>query len=191
VLPSRHHDVSRLEAFSDAAFAFALTLLVISLEVPRSYADLIRTMYGLPSFAWCFALLVWIWQEHNRFFRRYDSNAGLLFITLFYVYPLQFMFDSMFAELGAVRGLQRSSLVELSRVSAIYGLGFLAVFLMFALLDRRPDQQQERLQLTATCSTSSPHAPSSASARAWVCCVLSPRSCCHRRWPRWRRSRSR
>ena len=116
-----------------------------------------QTIAGVPSFACCFALLVWIWHEHNMFFRRYGLrdgwtvvlNAGLLFITLFYVYPLKFMFDSLFAELGAIREVQRMNLVELSRVSAIYGFGFLAVFLMFALLYRRAYQQRHLLQLTA------------------------------------------
>ena len=105
MLPARRHDISRLEAFSDAAFAFALTLLVVSLNVPRSYDELMTLVRGFPSFACCFALLVWIWHEHNMFFRRYglqDSwtvflNGLLLFVVLFYVYPLKFMFDSMFA----------------------------------------------------------------------------------------------
>ena len=99
--------MTRLEAFSDAAFAFALTLLVVSLDVPKSYDELMRTMRGFPSFACCFALLVWIWHEHNLFFRRYGLQDGwtvfvnsmLLFVTLFYVYPLKFMFDSMFAQM--------------------------------------------------------------------------------------------
>ena len=82
MLPERRHefsrhDVTRLEAFSDAAFAFALTLLVVSLDVPRSYDDLMRTMRGFPSFACCFALLVWIWHEHNMFFRRYGLQDGV------------------------------------------------------------------------------------------------------------------
>jgi uncharacterized membrane protein len=105
VLPSRRHEISRLEAFSDAAFAFALTLLVVSLDVPRSYGQLMELMKGFFSFACCFALLVWIWHEHNMFFRRYGLqdpltvflNGVLLFVVLFYVYPLKFMFDSMFA----------------------------------------------------------------------------------------------
>lgn len=156
MLPERRHDVSRLEAFSDAAFAFALTLLVVSLDVPRSYDELMRTMRGFPSFACCFALLVWIWHEHNMFFRRYGLQDGqtvllnslLLFVTLFYVYPLKFMFDSMFGELGAVPGLERMNLQQLSRASVVYGLGFLVLFLMFALLYRHAYNKRDELGLT-------------------------------------------
>ena len=144
MLPARRHDISRLEAFSDAAFAFALTLLVVSLDVPRSYGELIGLMKGFFSFACCFALLVWIWHEHNMFFRRYglqDSltvflNGVLLFVVLFYVYPLKFMFDSMFAQMipGAYPNLQRMNLGQLSTAATIYALGFVAMFVMFALL---------------------------------------------------------
>jgi hypothetical protein len=158
MLPERRHEVSRLEAFSDAAFAFALTLLVVSLDVPRSYDELMRTMRGFPSFACCFALLVWIWHEHNLFFRRYglhDSwtvfvNSMLLFVTLFYVYPLKFMFDSMFAQMmpAAYPELKRMSLVELSRASAIYGLGFFILFSLFALLYRHAHNRRAALGLT-------------------------------------------
>jgi uncharacterized membrane protein len=152
----RRHEISRLEAFSDAAFAFALTLLVVSLDVPRSYDDLIRTVRGIPSFACCFALLVWIWNEHNLFFRRYGLqdglttflNTGLLFVVLFYVYPLKFMFDSMFARIARDPGLQQMSLPQLANASAIYGAGFVVLFVMFALLYRHAYRKRESLGLT-------------------------------------------
>lgn len=59
-----------MEAFSDAVFAFALTLLVVSLQVPKSYGELMNLMSGFPAFACCFGVLLWIWYEHNLFFRR-------------------------------------------------------------------------------------------------------------------------
>ena len=72
----REHEITRLEAFSDAVFGFTLTLLVVALEVPRSYGELTAMMGGFLSFACCFTLLVWIWHEHNRFFRRYGLQDG-------------------------------------------------------------------------------------------------------------------
>ena len=74
----------------------------------------------------------------------------LLFVTLFYVYPLKFMFDSMFAQFmpAAYPHLKRMSLVELSRASAIYGLGFLVLFSLFALLYRHAYNRRVELGLT-------------------------------------------
>jgi uncharacterized membrane protein len=67
LLPARRHEISQLEAFSDAVFAFALTLLVVSLDAPKSYDDLIALMAGFVPFAASFALLIWIWHEHDIF----------------------------------------------------------------------------------------------------------------------------
>ena len=153
----RDHEISRLEAFSDAVFAFALTLLVVSLEVPKSYEALMNLMFGFPAFACCFGVLYWIWYEHNLFFRRYGLqdpytvflNGALLFVVMFYVYPLKFMLDSGFAHFLPIgsRGLAPMTLAQLSRASAVYGLGFVALFVMFGLLYRHAYGKRTELGL--------------------------------------------
>ena len=108
----RGGEISRVEGFSDAVFAFAVTLLVVSLEVPRTFNELAGAMRGFSPFAVCFTLLIVIWREHYVFFRRYGLqdnttiwlNAALLFVTLFYVYPLKFVFTLVLSGLtGAPR----------------------------------------------------------------------------------------
>ena len=97
----RGREVTRLESFSDAVFGFALTLLVVSLEVPKSFDQLIETMRGFLAFAVCFAILASIWNQHYLFCRRFGLQdgfvrfltCGLLFIVLLYVYPLKFLFN--------------------------------------------------------------------------------------------------
>ncbi len=154
----RGHEVSRLEGFSDTVFAFALTLLVVALEVPHNYEKLIHLMMGFPSFACCFTLLVWIWSQHNAFFRQFGLqdgytiflNAALLFVVLLYVYPLKFMFDAMFSRwLPMEDGPVRMELYQLANASAIYASGFIAVFVLFALLYHHAYKSSEALQLSA------------------------------------------
>src|SRR5712664_2843392 len=97
----RSHEISRTEGLSDAVFGFAITLLVVSLEVPKTFGELMQTMRGLGAFAISFALLFMIWFNQYKFFRRYGLqdnltvclNGALLFVVLFYVYPLKFLFS--------------------------------------------------------------------------------------------------
>lgn len=140
---SRRHTLSRLEAFSDAVFAFALTLLVVSLDVPSTYDELMTLMAGFVPFAASFALLVWIWYEHTVFFRTYGLgdawtttlNAMLLFVVLFYVYPLKFLFTSAFTFfIPVLSPTVALSPDQLARIFAIYGAGFVTIFSIFALL---------------------------------------------------------
>src|SRR5688500_16536123 len=66
----RSHEVSRIEGLSDAVFGFAITLLVVSLDVPRDFSELANRMRGFLAFAISFAMLVWIWFEQHKYFRR-------------------------------------------------------------------------------------------------------------------------
>ncbi len=77
----RGGDVSRLEGFSDAVFAFALTLLVVSLQVPKTFDELLVTMRGFVAFAICFCLLAMVWYDHYLLFRHYglkDTSTVVL-----------------------------------------------------------------------------------------------------------------
>jgi uncharacterized membrane protein len=152
-------EVTRLEGFSDAVFGFALTLLVVSLDVPRNYADLINTMRGFPAFAVCFLLLALIWNSHYRFCRRYGLDDGLtrfltcvlLFLVLFYVYPLKFLFNlSLNSLFGApIPATTRITTDELSRLLVIYGLGFAAVYLALLFLYLHAYRLRDALELSA------------------------------------------
>ena len=147
----RGRDLTRLEAFSDAVFAFAVTLLVVSLDVPRSFDQLMDTMKGLPAFAVCFAMLVMIWHYHGRLIHRYGLadalttalNALLMFLVLLYVYPLKFLFGWLIAGSPGMVALPGGELVEVIRDPQIrtlmwtYSAGYSAIFAIFALLHLR------------------------------------------------------
>src|SRR5260370_18025622 len=95
----RGQQVTRIEALSDGVVGFGLSLLGVSAEVPKTFDQLLEIMREFPAFAICFAILISLWHEHYRFFRRYglqDSrtiflNGLLLFIVILYVYPLKFL----------------------------------------------------------------------------------------------------
>jgi uncharacterized membrane protein len=150
----RGGEITRLEAFCDVVFGFAITLLVVSLEVPHTYAELMVDMRGFLPFAACFAQLALIWRTHYKFSRRYGLedpytvflNVVLLFLVLFYVYPLKFVFTLVFSELsGSEMGLAWH---EGSVLMRIYALGFVCVFLLFVLMYVHAYRLRRELDLT-------------------------------------------
>jgi uncharacterized membrane protein len=157
-------EVSRVEALSDGVFAFAITLLVVSLEVPRTFDDLLVTMRGFLAFAITFAMLFHVWLVQYKFFRRYGLSdnftiwltALLLFVVLFYVYPLKFVWTFIVnALLGLGTQVETSAghfepVVRAEQVPtmlAVYGAGFAAVFAIFALLYLHAYRRRSALEL--------------------------------------------
>ena len=159
-MPAQHHQVSRLEGFSDAVFGFALTLLVVSLEVPSTVEALESQMQGFLGFALMFAMVCWIWYEHNWFFRRTGLqdpwtvflNCVLLFVVLFYVYPLKFLTAALlsaFFGLGEPGGPSFRSGGSGASVMIMYSTGVVLIFGVFVLLYRHARRRRHMLDLSA------------------------------------------
>ncbi|MFN3996744.1 TMEM175 family protein [Algoriphagus sp.] len=64
----RGKEPGRLENFSDAIFALAITLLLISTSPPSSFEQVKRFGYELFPFLACITLITLIWHEHFQFF---------------------------------------------------------------------------------------------------------------------------
>ncbi|HUQ89184.1 MAG TPA: TMEM175 family protein [Vicinamibacterales bacterium] len=148
-------EVSRIEGFSDAVFGFALTLLVVSLEVPDNFEGLKTIVRGFVPFAATFALVCWIWFEHYSFFRKFDAedgltiflNCALLFLVLFFVYPLKFVFSRVIPDLteGARLGMTES---DGRMMMWLYSAGFVAMMAVFWLLYLNQHRNRKALNLS-------------------------------------------
>jgi uncharacterized membrane protein len=164
VPPEKHFrwrggEITRLEGFTDAVFALAVTLLIVSLEVPKTFSQLALTMKSFVPFAVCFALLAHVWHRHYIYSRRYGLqtpysvflNSALLFVVLFYVYPLKFLFTLALGELsGGTTGADLAAMIELRQVPAlvaVFSLGYTAVFTVFMLLYLYAYGKRRELQL--------------------------------------------
>ena len=151
----RHREASRLEGFSDAVFGFALTLLVVSLETPKTVEELKALLMQFVPFALTFAMVCWIWYEHNLFFRRYGLqdaltvfiNCVLLFVVLFYVYPLKFLASAMVGRWqGQTAGPDIRGDGDL--LMLLYSLGVVLVFSTFIALHWRAWGKRRDLALS-------------------------------------------
>jgi uncharacterized membrane protein len=155
-------EVTRLEGFSDAVFGFALTLLVVSLEVPESFPALKQTLSGFLPFAATFAVVGWIWFEHYLFFLHFKVqdnltvflNLVLLFVVLFFAYPLKFVMTRLvggWTGYGLPQGgpdFTSFTAADARLLMVAYSAGFVAVFAILALFYRNALRQREELRLT-------------------------------------------
>ncbi len=155
----RGGDPTRVEALTDMVFAFALTLLVVSNAPPSSFPELQNLLWGFPGFAAAFAMLLLLWHSHYIFFRRYALedgwttvlNAALLFLIVFFVYPLKYLATMLSAFLRSVAEGQPQAPMSFAeaRDGLVYvSIGYAAVFLMFALLYAHAAAKADALDLS-------------------------------------------
>lgn len=156
--------MTRIETFTDAAFAFALTLLVISMDPPTTMSSLDAALRQIPTFVLSASLLMMFWSGHHNWSRRFGLDDAativlsclLVFTMLVYVYPLRFMFSAMTAWIGLLTHLPLGpdhttlgvrSISDVNRMFAIYGLGFMAMSTAVALLNVHGWRCREILEL--------------------------------------------
>lgn len=155
----RSHEPTRLETFSDAVFAFAVTLVIVSLEVPKTFDELFETMKGFLSFGACFIILFLIWNSQNIFFRRFGItdawtsalNGALLFLVLTYTYPLKFLFSLVFSGNVTINHGQRMAMISDAQVPTlmyVYDTGYALIYLLFYLMYKHAHRHAEKLELT-------------------------------------------
>ena len=163
---NRGEEQTRIETFSDAVFALAVTLLVLSSTVPTTYDQLMDSFINIIPFGICITLLMMIWFQHYTFFIRYGFkdvkivaiNTFLLFLILTYIYPLKFLFQMLVhLYIALIAGDQEAASAIFSEVirpeqmtslMIIYGLGAAAVFITLGMMYVLAYKRRDELKLT-------------------------------------------
>ena len=154
--------------------------------MPSTVLELEQVLLGFVPFTLSFGALIFIWSVHRAFFRRFPLgdrltvalNSCLLFVALFYVYPLKFLARGLATMLfgrGIGGGGGVASFAELGKLFAWYGAGFAAIFLFVALLYLHGARQAEGLGLSLL---------ERQQARFWArhYAILVPSACSLSRW---------
>ena len=151
-IAGRPVESQRLDAFVDAAFAFAVSLLIIAGAEPlRSFDDLLAALARIPAFACAFALMILFWLAHRTWSSLSPARDGratalslaVVFAVLVFVFPLRLLTDTAthFISGGLLpgRGLI-SSFAELRWTYVIYGVGFAVLSGLYVLLFRQAER---------------------------------------------------
>ena len=152
-------DMTRIEVFVDAAFAFAITMLVISFDaIPTTHAEMMLAIKTIPAFVLAVVQLVWIWYTHNKWSRRYGLDtalttvlsAALLIVVLIYIYPMRIMAQGFFSWITDDYlhvNFILYSLDELADMFVFLGFGWIALCLVFVLMYKYAGSLKKELLL--------------------------------------------
>lgn len=159
----RSEEILRIEALSDAVFAFSVSLLVVSLEVPQTFHELKIILNGaLPFFA-TVSLLFLFWYTQYIFFRRYGLddfkilllNLAYLAIILFYVYPLKFLFSLLISSWTGInlfpKAITNAETIitanDFPQLIILFSTGYFFIWLIVYLMHKRAIHFSEKLEL--------------------------------------------
>jgi hypothetical protein len=153
---------TRVDAFVDAAFAFAVTLLIVALgRMPASVGELVQALRGVPAFLASFFVMMRFWQTHRLWSRHYGIedaysvrlSLALVFLVLVYVYPLRMIAEFTFAEISrgalAETRVALASIDDLRVLYVVFGVGYAATATIFLLLHRHALASADALMLSA------------------------------------------
>lgn len=157
----RGKEIQRIETFSDAIFAFSISLLIMSLEVPQTFKELEFTLQSFLPFCATVLLVVLFWREQGRYFRYYGFNDSLviwinillLVVILFYVYPLKFLFSlllSMVTHINYFPGAGNETIIERNdfpKLVMVYSIGYAVIWFLFLIMYEIAWHRREKLQL--------------------------------------------
>jgi hypothetical protein len=158
----RGMQMTRLETFIDAAFAFAISMLVIAAQqIPDDVQALLAAFRNVPTFVCCIAVLSIFWRGHWLWSRRYGLEDGasiliswtMIVTILIFIYPLKAIFGAMWYLLSDGHVGQRLSHhtteTQARTIFAIYALGLIAISAEILMLYLRAWQLREPLRLNA------------------------------------------
>ncbi len=158
---------TRIESLSDGVFAIAIGLLLLSANPPTTFNQLVVFVKDFAPFAATISILMWIWYEHYLFFIRFGLrdagttaiNTILLFLVLFYTYPLKFMFRVL---IDLYKGLitnnqelltqlfsETIAIEDTPTLMTLYGVGASSIFFVFVWLNKRALNRADVLNLSA------------------------------------------
>ncbi len=156
----RGEAMTRVETFVDAAFAFAITMLVISVEtIPKSPSELFHLSKDIPAFFISGIMIGFIWYRHSQWSRRFGLQDAyttflslcLVMLVLIFLYPLKLVFIGMFAWLSdgyLLTGEYSTTLGELANLFAYFAAGFICLAVIFYSFYKNTLKQSEQIRLT-------------------------------------------
>ncbi|WP_376692370.1 TMEM175 family protein [Wenzhouxiangella sp. EGI_FJ10409] len=129
--------MTRLETFTDAAFAFSAALLAISIDkVPSNYDELVVALQGAPAFAGSMLIILFFWYGHQRWSDRFGLEDlpsviltfALIMMVMIYVYPLKILMESGFSFFSGgwlPSTFEFETFHQFRVLVSLYGLGFI------------------------------------------------------------------